>query len=457
MSLPDLTKTVIALSTPPGKGALAVIRITGEQSFRIFSKISLAKYSNAAHKQVSLAKIHDGKKYIDDAVAVFFKSPKSYTGDDTVEIMCHGSPYIIREILNAAIKNGAVSAAPGEFTLRAFLNGKMDLSSAEAVNALIASDSEVSHNAAIMQAAGGFSAFINGLKDKALSLLAEIEARIDDSDGEIADFDYEHLISGANGLKNGIQEAVHSFKNGKNIKDGIKVVLAGAPNAGKSSLMNVLLGYDRAIVSPHAGTTRDVLEAAAEINGFKIILTDTAGLSASADNAIEQEGMKRALSALRQADIVLLLKDSSCPESPADKIAAKQIKENMPAGAELIRVYTKKDICNKKISASKGRFFVSSLTGNGIAQLCGLITKNAQAAANNNSAPAVIFARHYQALSGALAEINMLILKLQENSAMPEIAAEHLRAALNQFGLITGETAPDDVLEKIFSTFCVGK
>lgn len=457
MSLPDLNRTVIAPATPSGKGALAILRITGKDSFQIFSKMSSGKYLKAAHKQVSLVKIHKGKEHIDDAVVLFFKAPNSYTGEDIVEIICHGSSYIVREILNFAIHCGAFLASPGEFTLRAFINGKMDLARAEAVNALISSDSSAAHHAAICQTEGQLSSLILSLKDRTLSVLAEIEARLDDSDGDLYDPDYKSMYAEILSLRNETQKTAETFRAGKFMREGIKTVLAGAPNSGKSSLMNVMLGYDRAIVSPNAGTTRDTLETSTEINGVRVILTDTAGLAAVAGDSIEKEGMERAVSALRQADMVLLLKDSSCEETDADRLAERQVRQNLPDGSEIIRVFTKADLSGKKTTGTRKGIAVSSVSGYGLDQLKAAITSRAEDITANSGSPSVIYARHYEALSVAADELGDILLELQGKNVRMEICAEHLRAALKSFGLITGETVPDDVLEKIFSSFCVGK
>ena len=457
MPLPDFNRTVIAPATPSGRGALAIIRITGRDSFKIFSKMSAAKYMKAAHRQVSLVKIHKEKEHIDDAVALFFKAPNSYTGEDIVEIICHGSSYIVREILNFAVQCGAFLASPGEFTLRAFINGKMDLAKAEAVNALISSDSSAAHHAAVCQAEGQLSGLILSLKDRSLSILAEIEARLDDSDGDLYEPDFASMSLETLSLRNEAKKAAESFRSGKYMREGIKTVLAGAPNSGKSSLMNVMLGYDRAIVSPNAGTTRDTLETSTEINGIKVILTDTAGLSSAAGDSIEKEGMERAVSALRQADIVLLLKDSSCAETDADRLAERQAMQNLPEGAEIIKVFTKADLSGKKTAGTNKGIAVSSVSGYGIWQLKAAITSRAEGITANSGSPAVIYARHYEALSAAADELGSLAQELQGKNVRMEICAEHLRSALKYFGLITGETVPDDVLEKIFSSFCVGK
>lgn len=457
MSLPDVGRTIVALATPPGKGALAILRLTGCDSFRIFAKISSKKYSSPKHKQVGLVRIYSGKTHIDDAVVIFFKAPNSYTGEDTVEIMCHGSPYIQREILNAAISAGASPAAPGEFTLRAFLNGKMDLAQSEAVNALISSDSAAAAHAALAQSEGQISELVGGFKDRLLSMLAGIEVNIDNSDGDIEDLDYDSLLDQTLKLRQDILSAAKGFKAGKNIREGIRTVLAGAPNAGKSSLLNAILGYDRAIVSPQAGTTRDVLEASLEYDGIKIIFADTAGLSAKPGDCIEQKGMERAISALRQTDIVLLLKDSSCPSGEADRIAERQAMDNMPEGAELIRVCSKSDIAAKNVSKKRNALYVSALSGDGIDGLLARITEKTRNALDDNAAPATLFARHYSALKAAAEELDGLEHSLRNDPVMPEILAEHIRVALNSLGLITGETVPDDVLERIFSQFCVGK
>lgn len=474
MQLPDISKTVIAPATAPGKGALSVIRMTGPDSFLIFSKLSSDRYRNPENRQVSLVKIRKNREIIDEAVVVFFKNPHSYTGEDTVEITCHGSPYIVREILAAASAAGAAQASPGEFTLRAFINGKLDLAEAEAVNALIASDSAAAHHAALTQLEGSVSDIVSLMKEETLELLSELEVRLDDSDGDIFPIDTRNFLVRVQNLTRRIDDFAEGFRAGRNISEGIRVVLTGAPNSGKSSLMNMLLGFDRAIVSPEAGTTRDTLEDHVEINGIKIILTDTAGLSAVAGDVIEAEGMKRAMSALRRADTVLLLKDSSVPESEADRIAAECVRKNMPDGAELVHIFTKTDIsglkgtetvCSRNSSDTgtgsacpPESIYISCRTGEGIKKLGNRLTEKISAGISDREMPSVLFLRHYEALVQACSELKELVKIINSGkNTMLEIAAEHLRAALKAFGLITGETAADDVLAKIFSGFCVGK
>lgn len=456
MKLPNLNRTIIALATPPGKGALAVLRMTGKKSFSIFSKLSSDKFAEPKHKQVSLVKIKDEEKNIDDAVVVFFCAPHSYTGENTVEIMCHGSPYIAREIINAAIKFGAASAEPGEFTLRAFLNGKIDLAGAEAVNALISSASMGAHHAALTQLHGGLSASIENLRKQAVELLAELEARLDEADGEPAYLDNDILTVQITSLKNSILHLAHSFKAGKGLREGIKVVLAGAPNAGKSSLLNALLGFDRAIVSNEPGTTRDTLEADIDIAGFTVHVTDTAGLSDQAGSCIEEEGMQRTVQAMNGADFILLLKDCSQPASEADSLAFELAKKNLPNGAEIIKVLSKSDIAECK--PKDDEILLSCKTGYGLEKLKHMLVRRQEKLLRDGDAPAILFARHYEALKNAASELEKVLPIVQQTEEPPlEIAAEHLRAALNYFGQVTGETASDEVLSKIFSTFCVGK
>lgn len=454
MQLPDLEKTIVAPATPSGKGALALIRMSGKDAFNILSSFSSSEYSNPKHKQVSLVKLFDGKQLIDECIVVFYKSPASYTGEDIVEISCHGSPYIIRTILNAAIKSGAYTANPGEFTLRAFLNGKLDLAEAEAVNALISSGSEAAHHAALAQLNGNLSDKIKGFKQNTVSLLAELEARLDDSDEEISLLDLAQFKNNCKELEESIKNIADGFKTGKGIKEGIKTVITGAPNSGKSSLMNALLGFNRAIVSPMAGTTRDTLNESVEINGIQVVLTDTAGLDVKAGNIMEEEGMRRAEEAIKGADIILLLKDSSTEYTSADKTAERRVLDFALKTSKIIKVFTKSDLSpDKKFDG----YNISCKNGDGIKELQNSITEDHSSAMKNESGAIITFARHYQALKDAQSEFERISALF--NSAQPpfELVAEHLRAVLKCLGGISGETTPNDVLAKIFSSFCVGK
>jgi len=456
MKLPETSDTIVALATPPGAGALAVIRLSGPAAFAAASSF-LSPAPRGLHAAARLLSVKDGSALVDRAVVVFYRSPASYTGEDTVEISCHGSPYITRTILNLAIKNGARPAEPGEFTLRAFLNGKMDLAQAEAVGELIAASSAGAHRAALTQAEGGLSAEVRGIRTALVGLLAEIEARLDDSYEEVPALEAGAFASLAAAAWKKAASLASGFEAGRGIREGVKVVITGAPNSGKSSLLNSLLGYDRAMVSPRSGTTRDTLEARLEINGFSVIFTDTAGLNARAGSPLEREGIRRAEKAIAGADTVVLVKDRSISETPGDRRAEKEIARLALKGTRLIRVLNKADLPAKKGRPEAGCLKVSARTGAGLPALKAALVAEQRKVFRDGAQAVVTSARHFSALSAAAAELAALEALLKKAPPPLELAAEHLRGALEALASLLGETTPEEVLGNIFRNFCVGK
>jgi tRNA modification GTPase len=453
MNLPDIKDTVVAQATPPGAGALAVIRLSGPGAFK--AAASFIRKPPAA-RTARLLPITDGARLVDRAIVIFFPGPGSYTGEDTVEISCHGSPYVVRAILNLAVRAGARPAAPGEFTLRAFLNGKLDLAQAEAVGALVKAGSEAAHRAAITQLEGSLSARVRGIKADLVALLAELEARLDDSYEEIPALEMKGFRGRAARARAKALALAAGFEAGRGIKEGERVVIAGAPNSGKSSLLNALLGYDRAMVSRHAGTTRDTLEAELDLDGFRLIFTDTAGLNSRAATGLEREGMRRAAAALGRADTVLLVKDGSAPQSASDRRAEAET-ARLATGARIVRVLSKADLPARAGRAAAGRMKVSAKTGAGLPRLKALLTARARKLLRDGDQAPVTSARHFAALSAAARELGELEKVLGRTEPQAELAAEHLRGALNELSSILGETAPEEVLAGIFGSFCVGK
>ncbi|MDO8805235.1 MAG: tRNA uridine-5-carboxymethylaminomethyl(34) synthesis GTPase MnmE [Elusimicrobiota bacterium] len=457
MKLPETSDTIAAQSTPPGAGALAVIRISGPAAFSAASSFLSPFPRDPGHAAARLLSVMDGGALVDRAVVVFYRGPASYTGDDTVEISCHGSPYIIRTILNLAVKSGVRPAEPGEFTLRSFLNGKMDLAQAEAVGELIASASAGAHRAAIAQAEGGLSAEVRGIRAALVGLLAELEARLDDSYEEIPALEMRSFARLASASRKKALSLASGFEAGRGIREGLKVVITGAPNSGKSSLLNALLGYDRAMVSRRAGTTRDTLEAALDIDGFSVLFTDTAGLNARAASPLEREGIKRAEKAIARADAVVLVKDASINETPGDRRAEKETARLALKGARLIRVLNKSDLPAKKGRSAAGCLEVSAKTGKGLPGLKAALVAEQKKVFRDGAQAVVTSARHFAALSAAAGELAGLEAVIRKSPPPLELAAEHLRGALEALASLLGETTPEEVLSSIFKNFCIGK
>jgi tRNA modification GTPase len=342
--------------------------------------------------------------------------------------------------------------------MRAFLKGKLDLAQAEAVRDLIASQTRSAHRAALSQMEGSLSKQVAGLKGKLVNLLARLEARLDDSYGDMPPFGERQFLAKAGSAMSEIRKLSGGFENGRRVKEGIKVVIAGAPNSGKSSLLNAILGYPRAIVSPAAGTTRDTLDDALEIDGFSVNFTDTAGLKRRTPDSIERHGINRAMAAMETADIILLVKDSSIAQSPMDRLALETALKTAAADAKLIKILNKSDLLTgraKKIK--KGELFVSCKTGMGLTGVKrAIISREKQYFAARTTA-LVTSSRHFEALSLAAGELEKLrALKLRP--AFPlELAAEHIRGAISGLSSILGETTPEEILADIFKNFCVGK
>jgi len=458
--------TIIALATPAGAGAISVIRISGKDAISIVDGFFRSVKS---HKSLSDQKTHtihlghilkDGKE-LDEVLVSVFKNPNSYTGENVVEISCHGSPYIQQEIIQLFLRNGCRIANPGEFTLRAFLNGKLDLSQAEAVADLIASDNEASHQVAIQQMRGGFSNEIKALRDELMNFASLIELELDfaEEDVEFANRDqFKDLIERITKV---LKHLIDSFAVGNVIKNGIPVAIVGEPNVGKSTLLNALLNEEKAIVSDIAGTTRDAIEDELTIGGIGFRFIDTAGIRDTKD-VVESIGIKKTFEKIDQSQVVIYLFDSktSIANLGVVLIEIEKIKNKHPQ-KPLIIIANKIDklddiqlaeltnhIPNATLLSAKTGFGVEQLTD----KLLGLI--NTGALRNNETI--VTNSRHYDALLRALEEIQK-VKQGMESDLSGDLLAIDIRQALYHFGEITGEITSDDLLGNIFANFCIGK
>ncbi len=454
MLLPDAAQTIVAPASAAGSGAIAVVRLSGPDAFRTaaaFLKPS-SVFKAPKPRFAYLLRAEENGRLLDKAVVVFYRGPGSYTGEDMVEISCHGSPYIVSKLLHLAITAGAREARPGEFTLRAFINGKLDLAQAEAVNDLIISESETSHRAAITQVEGEVSNRIRELRGALITLLSELEARLDDPYAELRELNIKAFAHRAAALAGKIKTLAASFNHGRHLKHGIRVTISGAPNSGKSSLLNRLIGSGRAIVSPKAGTTRDTIEAKLNLSGFTIIFTDTAGIARRSGDPVEREGMRRSLKALKTADIILWVRDLSKKTSPADRRVGDAIGRAAAPGTDLIKIFNKSDLppagtpedsttpplsfateggAKRHNSATSfaAAVKVSCRTGSGINALKRLLVREERKMFSAESSSVITSARHYSALLGAHKELARLG-GLGAGPDFPfELAAEHLRAA----------------------------
>lgn len=441
--------TICALATAPG-GAIGIIRISGEDSIRIANGIFRRDISQAKANTVAYGTIVDpeSQSTLDDVLLTIFRAPHSYTGEDSVEISCHGSHYIISAILQLLIRQGARQAEPGEYTQRAYLNGKMDLSQAEAVADLIASTNEATHRLAISQLRGNFSSQLSHLRQQLLHITSLLELELDFSEEDVNFADRQQLLSLAEEIHNHITRLADSFRTGQAIKQGISVAIVGNTNVGKSSLLNCLLGEERAIVSNIHGTTRDTIEELIDIHGITFRLIDTAGIRTTSDE-IEQIGINRTKQKISEAPIIMWMCDT--PPS-AEEIASM---EKQAAEKSLIKVLNKCDLY--PTSSLAGFLSISAKQGIGIAQLCESIYAAANVPSFSQNDVIVTSARHYDALLLADQDILRVIegLNLQLSG---DLISEDLRLCIDHLSDIVGGTIQtDEVLGSIFSTFCIGK
>ncbi len=453
----DLTDTICALATSGGISAIGVIRISGIDAIKIVNKIFQGKdLENVQTHTVHFGKIIDGIEIIDEVLATIFVSPKSYTGENSVEISCHGSPFIQQQILELLIKSGARLAKPGEFTLRAFLNKKLDLSQAEAVADLIASNSSETHKAAMNQMRGGFSHQINLLKEKLINFASLIELELDFAEEDVEFASKDELKKLVIHIQSLIQSLIHSFKYGNVIKNGIPTVIAGKPNAGKSTLLNALLNEERAIVSEIAGTTRDTIEEALTIDGINFRLTDTAGLRKSLDE-IESLGIEKTYEKISKATIVLYLFDASKTSSEE---LENELKEFELHDAIIIPIGNKIDLLssfpNQLINHSTIQpIYISSLKKENIHSIVEELRKVIREQKVNDDI-IITNIRHFEALKNTAESLQSVIVAIDGHFS-GEMLSIDIRKAIFHLSEITGDITTEDLLDNIFSKFCIGK
>ena len=459
--------TICAISTAPGTGAIAIIRLSGSEAVNICDKLFVpAKKGNNLLQQkgntVHFGTISDNNKIIDEVLVSIFKNPHSYTGEDLVEVACHGSLYIQQKILQLFINNGVRLAKPGEFTMRAFFNGKMDLSQAEAVADLIASTTEASHKVAVQQMRGGFSNEIKILRDRLLKFISLIELELDFSEEDVEFADRKDLKKLVNEIKALISRLINSFELGNVIKNGVPVAIVGNPNVGKSTLLNILLNENRAIVSEIPGTTRDVIEDTININGISFRFIDTAGLHETQDK-IETLGIEKTYEKINIASIVLLLVDAQ-DEIKNIEYQISNIKKIIN-DKKFIVIVNKTDKLNDselktKINSLKNNDYslidISAINNINIDTLTNELIKTVNLSSLNANDVIVTNARHYEALVKAKENILRVIQGLDDNISGDFIAMD-IRQVLHYLGEITGEITTDEVLGNIFKNFCIGK
>jgi len=456
---------IIALATPAGSGAISVIRISGSKSIEItdslFKSKDESKLIGKNSHTITLGQIIDRNRIIDQVLISLFIAPKSYTGENVVEISCHGSSYVQNEIIKLFIDNGCRAAKAGEFTLRAFLNGKIDLSQAEAVADLISSKSSASHKIALDQMRGGFKSDIKELRQQLLDFASLIELELDFSEEDVGFANLNELKKLIHKIKETISVLIDSFAAGNVIKNGIPIVIVGEPNTGKSTLLNAILNDERAIVSDIPGTTRDTVEDEIILNGINYRFIDTAGIRATKDK-IESVGIKKTFEKVESSSIVLYMLDSSVTDSNKindSKQIINKITKDFP-DKNLIIVANKIDIGDSKLIESHFKEFkhiyVSAKHSTNIDELKQQISSCIDLNEINTNSSVVTNSRHYDLLCKSSVEIEN-VLKGIDDKISGDLLAIDIRQALQYLGELTGEVTNDEVLGNIFSKFCIGK
>ncbi|WP_410877877.1 tRNA uridine-5-carboxymethylaminomethyl(34) synthesis GTPase MnmE [Myroides sp. DW712] len=461
-----LQDTIVALATPSGAGAIAIIRVSGKDAIAlvngIFQSIKKKDLTKQKTHTLHLGHIVDGERVLDQVLVSVFKNPHSYTGEDTIEISCHGSTFIQQQIIQLCLRKGAKMAQPGEFTMRAFLNGKLDLSQAEAVADLIASDNEASHQIAMQQMRGGFSNEIALLREQLLNFASLIELELDFSEEDVEFADRTQFKALIDRIEFVLKRLIDSFAVGNVIKNGIPVAIVGEPNVGKSTLLNALLNEERAIVSDIAGTTRDTIEDELVIDGIGFRFIDTAGIRDTQD-VVESIGIQKTFEKIEAAQVVIYLIDGGqlTQQSIAQiNIELEKLKNKYPLKPLLV-VCNKQDLLTQEQldlfqSQIDGLMLMSAKTNVGIEELKQTLLGFVNTGALRNNETIVTNTRHYDSLLKALEEIEKVKWGLQTNLSA-DLMAIDIRQALYFFGEITGQVTNDELLGNIFANFCIGK
>ena len=467
-----MNRNICALATPAGQGAIAVIRLSGEDTPQIVGKIfTAAGGKDPLPYKMQFGAVKDGDRLIDECLVVTFKGPHSYTGENSAEIYCHGSQYIVQEIIKLLLANGVKMAEPGEFSKRAFLNGKLDLAQAEAVADLIASETEGAHRIALQQMKGGFSSELKIMREDLLNLVSLMELELDFSEEDVEFADRTQLTQLLSAVSSRVTQLIESFSLGNVIKNGVPVAIVGATNTGKSTLLNTLVGEERAIVSNIHGTTRDVIEDTMNLGGITFRFIDTAGIRETKET-IEIIGIERTYQKLKSAQVVILVLDASRPENfkhslvnLTDKISSRQqlvivlnkMDETSEIGVEA-QIDKIKDLCVEHSLSPIAVVPISAKKGENIDDLQDVLvsSQNSWKSSASTGGTLVSNIRHYQALMDAQIALDRVEDGLA--SGLPtDLVAQDIREALYHLGSIVGEINTEEILGNIFGRFCIGK
>jgi tRNA modification GTPase len=457
--VPTNADTIVALSTPQGRSGIGVIRLSGPNALAITRALVQEKDFSPPPNHASLKNIlaPGSVEILDQSLITFFKAPHSFTGEDVIELSCHGSPVLLRYLIDVILAQDARAAGPGEFTLRALAHGRLNLSQAEAVRDLIDAQTGAAVRQAARQLKGELSARLQPFKDTLLEIIVPLESSLEFVEDDLPEIAAEQLNAKLSGLAQQLEALAATFRSGRLLKDGLKVTLAGRPNVGKSSLFNSLLSSDRAIVTEIPGTTRDSLSELVSLQGVPVLLTDTAGVRTSADK-IESLGVERTRRAIADADLVLAVLDGSRPLTPEDEEVLAEVREfvHLIALNKSDLVAFDANTAARAVDGASKVIKVSARTGAGLDDLRAAILEPFAAQEMHETGLLITDARHFDLLRRAQASL-ISSGELLKQRASEELVLVGLYDALRYLGQITGETTPDDVLSQIFATFCIGK
>ena len=453
------TDTIVALATPPGRSGIGVIRLSGTRSLEIARALIQDKHFNAESHRVVLKNLHDPTtgEVLDQALLTYFKAPHSFTGEDVIELSCHGSPVLLRYLIDLILSFDARLAGPGEFTLRALSNGRLNLSQAEAIRDLINAQTRAAAQQATRQLGGELSARLQPIKNTLLDIIVPLESSLEFVEDDLPEISINQIKERLSGLIKKVEELASTFNAGRLLRDGLKITLIGRPNVGKSSLFNSLLSMDRAIVTDIPGTTRDSLSEMINLQGVPVLLTDTAGVRNSTDE-VENLGVARTRRAIADADLVVIVLDGAQPIVQEDEDVFNEIAES-----DYLIAFNKSDLNSFKMVGLDGSnhqpiatVSISAKTGAGLDALRAAILEPFATFDTNDTGLLVTDARHFDLLQRTQSAL-ISSLGLLDQRASEEIVLVGLYDSLRFIGEITGETTPDDVLTQIFATFCIGK